>query len=185
MAQELNRRRFIHQAGNLTLLSPFLSLMACDGSGRSKQLTEISGATMGTRYSIKITDLPTRIDPALLADAKKLNWHIIPLVGEKVAEGIRRGLNQPPEIIAMLKEVQKSKPADVKTAGKLSQVNRGGREIVFTDAGGKTDKSKISGSRTTVKINGKGAKRSKLKVGMACAITYKGPGTEASLVDCK
>ncbi len=68
MAQELNRRRFIHQAGNLTLLSPFLSLMACDGSGQLKQLTEISGATMGTRYSIKITDLPTHIDPALLTD---------------------------------------------------------------------------------------------------------------------
>jgi tripartite-type tricarboxylate transporter receptor subunit TctC len=124
-------------------------------------------------------------DPALLADAKKLNWRIIPLVGEKVAEGIRRGLDQPPEIIAMLHEVQKSKPADIKTGGKLTQVNRGGREIVFTDAGGKTDKSKISGSRTTVKINGKGAKRSKLKIGMACAITYKGPGTEASLVACK
>lgn len=62
MAQQTNRRRFIHQAGSLTLLSPFLTLAACDATESPGQLSEISGGTMGTRYSVKITDLPAHID---------------------------------------------------------------------------------------------------------------------------
>ncbi len=62
MSQKSTRRRFLKQAGSLPLLSPFLTLMACDGGTRSQQLSEFSGPTMGTRYLIKITDKPSHID---------------------------------------------------------------------------------------------------------------------------
>lgn len=124
-------------------------------------------------------------DPQLRADAKKLRWDITPLVGAKVGEAISEGLKQPPAIIAMLKELQKSKPAAMKISVKLTATKRGGREIRFKTAKGEDDKAKISGSRTTVKIGGKASKRGSLKSGMACEVTYRGPGTEAVLVDCK
>jgi tripartite-type tricarboxylate transporter receptor subunit TctC len=124
-------------------------------------------------------------DPQLRADAAKLEWDISPLVGDVVGKSISAGLNQPPAIIAMLKDLQKSKPAPVKIKATLTAVKRGGRRIFFKTSKGADDKSKISGSRTTVKIGGKTTKRSNLKPGMGCNITYRGPGTEALLVACK
>ena len=124
-------------------------------------------------------------DPELLAEAAKLKWDITPLVGEPVGKAIAAALNQPPEIIAMLREVQAAKPSDIKVDGALTQINNGGREIAFKDAGGKEMKARISGSRTTIKVAGQAVKRSKMKAGMACSVTFKGSGTEASLIDCK
>lgn len=124
-------------------------------------------------------------DPQLLAEAKKLNWNITPMVGEPVGQAIAEALVQPPEIIAMLKEVQAAKPQDVKVAAKLTNIVNEGRQINFKDAGGKDSSARISGSRTTIKLGGKTAKRGALKPGLACEVTYKGTGTEASLIDCK
>lgn len=124
-------------------------------------------------------------DPALLADAKKLKWDITPLTGDPVGKAISAALDQPPEIVAMLKEVQAAKPSDIKVEGALTGILNEGREIAFKDAGGKDSTAKISGSRTRIEVAGKQAKRSALKAGMACAVTYKGAGTEASLIACK
>ncbi|MFM2128990.1 MAG: hypothetical protein RL477_536 [Pseudomonadota bacterium] len=124
-------------------------------------------------------------DPALLADAAKLKWDITPLVGEPVGKAIAAALDQPPEIVAMLKEVQSAKPTDIKVETSITAITNEGREIHFKDAGGKPDKASISGSRTRIEVAGKQAKRSALKAGMACTVTYKGAGTEASLIACK
>jgi tripartite-type tricarboxylate transporter receptor subunit TctC len=124
-------------------------------------------------------------DPQLLAEAKKLNWDISPAVGEPVGKAISAALEQPAEIVAMMREVQNAKPSDVKVETALTDVQNGGREIHFKDEGGKTTKAKISGSRTRIEVAGKESKRSALKAGMACTVTYKGAGTEASLVACK
>lgn len=124
-------------------------------------------------------------DPALLADAKKLRWDITPLTGEPVGKAIGAALDQPPEVIAMLQEVQAAKPSDIKVEAALTEIINNGREIAFRDAGGKESKAKISGSRTRIEVAGKQAKRGALKPGMACAVTYKGAGTEASLIACK
>ena len=124
-------------------------------------------------------------DPQLLAEGKKLNWDISPLVGEPVGKAISAALEQPPEIVAMMREVQNAKPSDVKVETALTDVQNGGREIHFKDEGGKATKAKISGSRTRIEVAGKESKRSALKAGMACTVTYKGAGTEASLVACK
>jgi tripartite-type tricarboxylate transporter receptor subunit TctC len=124
-------------------------------------------------------------DAGLLAAAKKLHYVIGPAVGEAVAKTIRETLKQPPTIVAMLNELQNSKPKTFTIDVKLVEIRRGGREIHFTYGGNKKTKSKISGSRTVIKIAGKSTVRGKLKVGMACAVTYRGPKTESTLVDCK
>jgi tripartite-type tricarboxylate transporter receptor subunit TctC len=124
-------------------------------------------------------------DPELRADAAKLHYSIDPLVGEDVAKAIRAALSQPPRIVAMLKDLQKAKPAGVTVTAPLTKVEQDGRVLGFTDASGQEVAAKISGSRSKIEIGGKDAQRSALKPGMACAITYAGPGGEASLVACK
>ena len=44
-------------------------------------------------------------DPELQAKAEKLERSVEPAYGEEVAEMVRAALNQPPEIVAMLKKV--------------------------------------------------------------------------------
>jgi thiamine biosynthesis lipoprotein len=56
MAAALTRRQVIRQAKGLALATPFLSLIACEGG--AGRLTQVSGATMGTTYRVKIHDLP-------------------------------------------------------------------------------------------------------------------------------
>ncbi len=124
-------------------------------------------------------------DPELLADAAKLHYSIDPLVGDEIATAIQAALHQPRRILAMLKELQNAKPASVTATSALSKVVRGGREIGFTDGSGAPVTAKISGSRSKIEIGGKDGSRDGLKPGMTCAITYSGPGGEASLVACK
>jgi tripartite-type tricarboxylate transporter receptor subunit TctC len=124
-------------------------------------------------------------DPDLLADARKLHYAIDPGVGEDVARGVRASLEQPPRIRAMLQELYSKRPAGIKVSGALVKVLREGRVVHFRDEAGKELSTKLSGSRTKVEIAGKDSVRANLKPGMACAITYTGPGTEAMLVACK
>jgi hypothetical protein len=69
--------------------------------------------------------------------------------------------------------------------GALTEIEKGGRVLKLQLAGGDDVKTKISGSRTAVTVGGAKAKRSALKVGMTCSVTYTGDGTEAKQVDCR
>ena len=62
-----------------------------------------------------------------------------------------------------------------------------GSWIEFKGADGNMVKSKISSSRTKLTIDGYEAKRTKLKAGMKCDITYvmKGDRNEPSVVSCQ
>ncbi len=62
-----------------------------------------------------------------------------------------------------------------------------GSWIEFKGASGSMVKSKISSSRTKLTIGGEEAKRTKLKAGMICDITYvmKGERNEPSVVSCQ
>jgi iron(III) transport system substrate-binding protein len=71
-----------------------------------------------------------------------------------------------------------------KVATTLTKIERGGRWLHFK-VGGAAHKTKVSGSRTQVVIGGKPVRRNKLKVGMACDVTYSGNDSEAKLVACK
>jgi hypothetical protein len=50
---------------------------------------------------------------------------------------------------------------------------------------GKAVKTKVSGRRTAIQINGVDAMRAELKKGMTCEIGYPGAGEEATKLDCK
>ncbi len=71
----------------------------------------------------------------------------------------------------------------LKVKTKLLAVKRGGRWLHFKNKGA-AHKAKVSGSRTKVSIDGKKAKRSKLKPGMMCEIVYGANGGEVKRVSC-
>ena len=123
-------------------------------------------------------------DPELLAEAKKLKIPIVPLGGDDVAAAVAAALDRPPEIkqiIAKLLDVE-IPTETVKIT--LTDIKKEGRRIFFQHAGAEV-KVKISGSRTTVKIDGADGKRNNLVVGMACTVTHAKDGDkEATLVDC-
>ncbi len=70
--------------------------------------------------------------------------------------------------------------------GATISVTDEGSWIEFMAADGNMVKSKISSSRTNLTIGGEEAKRTKLKAGMICDITYvmKGERNEPSMVSC-
>jgi len=128
-------------------------------------------------------------DPALLKEAEKLGRPIEPLFGDDVKQRIIEALDQPPEMVALIKGViegaQAAIPKAAKVTSELSSVSPDGRNIEFAGPDGQTVKSKVSGSRTKVVIAGKDAKRKELKAGMKCDIEYMpGDGNEPSLVSC-
>ncbi|TDI67227.1 MAG: hypothetical protein E2O90_03190 [Alphaproteobacteria bacterium] len=71
----------------------------------------------------------------------------------------------------------------LKVKTKLLAVKRGGRWLHFKNKGA-AHKAKVSGSRTKVTIDGKKAKRKKLKAGMMCEIVYGANGGEVKTVSC-
>ena len=72
----------------------------------------------------------------------------------------------------------------IKTSGKVTKTKRAGRRISI-GVKGKELTAKISGSRTTVVINGKPDRRKNVKVGMTCTFTWPKVNTEAKTIDCK
>ena len=84
-------------------------------------------------------------------------------------------MNQSPETMALVKSVLSEKPKGTAVKGALLSVTPDGKNITFKGPDGKIVKSKVSGSRTKVVINGKDSNRKNLKQGMTCDIVYK-PG---------
>ena len=68
----------------------------------------------------------------------------------------------------------------------LISVTPDGKKITFKGADGSAVKSKVSGSRTKIKIGGSDSDRKNLKAGMNCDITYKmdGKKNEPSMLNC-
>ncbi len=124
-------------------------------------------------------------DPSLLADAKKMRRSINPLFGEDVLKLVHQSLNQPAQVVALLDKVANVKPDTISFNSPILKIKRGGRILTLRDKSGKEVTTRISGSRTKVFISGKKTRRSKLKVGMKCKISYYGPGKEATSVACE
>ncbi|MFQ6017740.1 MAG: Bug family tripartite tricarboxylate transporter substrate binding protein [Kiloniellaceae bacterium] len=125
-------------------------------------------------------------DPGLQAKAEKLGIPIDPLYGEDVAGRVKQALTQSPETVAMVTAVLSEKAPQLKVTSELLKVGKKGKKISFTGKDGKTIQSKVSGSRTKVVIDDQESKRSKLKAGMVCDITYTPGGeNEPSLLACK
>jgi tripartite-type tricarboxylate transporter receptor subunit TctC len=125
-------------------------------------------------------------DKELQQQAEKSGRPLEPLGGAEVAKKVRLALDQPPEVVALVREILNVKAPSNKAMGtKLLSKSPDGRWITFMH-GAKTVKAKISGSRTKIQIGGKTAKRKALKVGMACDIDYKpGGDNEPKTIECK
>jgi len=128
-------------------------------------------------------------DPGLTARADKLDRPVEPLYGEDVARLVKEALDQPEDVITMvrgvLSEEEVKEQKGVSLATELLAVSPDGRNISFKGKDGGTVESKVSGSRTKIMIGGAESTRENLKVGMNCEITYEpGEANEPSTVTC-
>ena len=121
---------------------------------------------------------------ALKEAAAKAGRGIEPAYGEDVQKMVVDLMDQPPEIVAMLNATRQRQGRDGQAPG-ADQHDQARRARAFHQYRGKNVGTKVSGSRTTITINGKMAKRKAIKTGMTCIFTYPGPGKEAKRVDCK
>ena len=130
-------------------------------------------------------------DPGLLAKMEELRHHIEPMFGDDVRRRIEVALNQSPETVAKLAAVVGAKIAWSTVKTTLLMVKGKGKVIKFKDAEGRLVRTKVGGSRTTITIDGKKAKRSEMAEGMVCVITYAPGGTskpstsKPSLIECE
>lgn len=120
----------------------------------------------------------------LRAEAKKAQRPVVPLGGAEVTAMIEDVIDQPPDIVALLKDLTSAKAKMVKHTGSVTKVVGEGREV-FIRHDGQEVGTKISGSRTDIVIDGKKEKRSKIAAGMTCTFNYEGPGKESATVECK
>ncbi len=123
-------------------------------------------------------------DADFRAAAKKAGRDIEPAYGDDVQARIAGLMQQPPEVIDLLKRLSTVKVDMLQHIGPVSKIEREGRKISIKHEG-KDVSAKVSGSRTTITIDGKSAKRKAVKVGMTCTFTYSRPGAEAKRIDCK
>ena len=135
----------------------------------------------------------TMKDPKFLKDAKKQKLEIAPISGEEIGKLMAALYASPKELVQAAKEaaektekikITKVVIPIVTVKGVISATKKGGRTISFKSEG-KTLKTKVSGSRTKVFIGGTKTKRKALKVGMTCAFTYQGSGTESKKIACE
>ena len=123
----------------------------------------------------------TMKDPAFLADAKKQKLAIAPVSGADIQKLVAGMYAQPKSLIDAARDAKSNaarlKISKIKIAftidkGKIKEILKGGRTVVYSMVGGKSGKVSISGSRTKIKIKGAKAKRKTFKVGMACSFKY-------------
>lgn len=129
-------------------------------------------------------------DEQLLAEAKKQHMEILPQRGEDVQESVIKLAATPKDIVEatakVLENEQKAVAASLKwievTKVPLTAVENSGRKIAFSRDG---KPATANAERAKVSIAGEAAKRSALKVGMVCTVSYLGEGDDARTVDCQ
>jgi tripartite-type tricarboxylate transporter receptor subunit TctC len=124
-------------------------------------------------------------DPELIAEAERIGIPVEPIGGEEVEQAVLAALDRPAEVRQVIAELLEVEIPTETVEASLSDVLNEGREIGF-DKDGEAMVVAVSGSRTTVRIDGAEAKRGDLAAGMSCTVTYAPGGeNEATLVDCR
>lgn len=128
----------------------------------------------------------TVADPEVIALAAKASREINAATGEEVHKSVLKIMNQPPEILALLKQsenadAEERKVTLVKSSGPVTKVD--GSEVSFSH-GGQEVAVRVTGSRTEVSIGGSKADRKSLKVGMTCTFEYDALETAAKSIVC-
>jgi tripartite-type tricarboxylate transporter receptor subunit TctC len=124
-------------------------------------------------------------DPALHEKAEKMGRPVEPAYGETVANYVKAALDQTPSMVARMTKALNLKPPEMTAKAAVIEVKDGGRFVVFKD-NGESVTSKISSSRSKVRINGQETTGKSLHSGMTCDISYKpGGNNEPTIVDCR
>ncbi len=110
-------------------------------------------------------------DPAFLAEAEKLGLPIEAARGDEVATLVGEALQQSPETVKIIAEALSVEIPTIKVQSPLLSLEDSNKWFEF-NSGDATIKSKISGSRTAITIDGADADRKALSVGMVCDIEY-------------
>ena len=131
-------------------------------------------------------------DPELLAQAEKRRIGVNPIYGEEMHQLLKEMYGTPQDIIVALREASKPTQAVkvmkfpiITVKGTLAKVNKKGSKLTVTGmAEGKsiTKALLVSGRGTKITIGGKKAKRTALKKGMNCSVTYQ--GSSAKKIHC-
>ena len=124
-------------------------------------------------------------DPDFLAAAKKLGLPIEAASGAEVTELMQAALQQSPETVSIISAALSVEiPTMIVTSDILAL--EGSNKIVTFMSGDAEVIGEISGSRTTVTLNGAEAERGDLAVGMNCKIEFD-PGSDVNefkIMDC-
>jgi tripartite-type tricarboxylate transporter receptor subunit TctC len=153
--------------------------------GNLSRITAGPPGVPADRLAALRTAFKSAIESKELQDAaKRAKRETEPAYGEDVQKMVTDLMDQPPEIVAMLKKLSTMQDELVKHTGPITQVKNGGREIVISRAGQEVS-AKVSGSRTKITMAGKPAKRSIFKPGLTCTVSYPRPGAEAKQIDCQ
>ncbi len=131
-------------------------------------------------------------DKAYLADAKKSKRLIKPVDASRLEALIKTAYATPPKLLKRITELRKPKAkvqmrasSFVTVAAKFTKIRQKGRRMaVYFKHKGKKVRAKIHGRNTKIKVGGKSADRSALKVGMTCKLTYEGDDSFAKTVVC-
>ena len=124
-------------------------------------------------------------DPAMHEKAARFGRPIEPAYGETVANYVKAALDQPPSVVTRMTRALDLKAPDMNVESVTIDVRDEGRVVVFSDSG-ETVNSRLSGSRSTVKVAGKDANGAALKSGMTCDVTYvPGDTNEVKVIACK
>lgn len=190
---------FIAQIGGSDKAAPQLLSLVKDEKARNLILLIQSQGDL-SRFSVGPAGVPNdrlealraafklaMADKEVQAKAAKSGRPLDPAYGDDVAAAIKAALKQPPETIALLKDAMDA-GKNVKIPefkGTIVTLADRNKDITMKLADGKEFKTAVSGSRTTIKVGGKEAKRGDLAVGMACTITAEKAGGEANIIDCK
>jgi len=149
------------------------------------------GVPKARAEAVKAAFTATMKDKRFLSDAKKQKLELAWVDGDTVQRAMAEVYDLPKDVqLAAAKaasdqsNIQISKaviPIET-TSGKITKLGNGGRRVSWA-GDGKKGKLRVSGSRTSVMVGGKKAKRKALMVGMNCKFTYQ--GSSAKEINCQ
>lgn len=188
--------RFIVQVGGKEQDAPQLSKYADSPDAKAlislfQSQAEISRLTAGPPgipadrlQALRTAYMKAVNDNEFRAQAEKSGRPVDPATGEAVEKMVKAALDQPPRIIALLKEAMETKAPALKVSGQVIQVLEKGRTVIFKNLDNKKMTFEPSGSRTKVTIGGKETKRGEIKPGNKCEVTYQKGSKEPSAIVC-
>ncbi len=131
-------------------------------------------------------------DKGYLGDAKKFKRLINPVDATRLVALIKKAYATPPRLLKRITKLRQPRgkvemrASSFQTVdGKITKIRAKGRRmaIYFKDKG-KGVRAKVHGRNTNIRVGGKKADRSAIKVGMTCKITYEGDDSFAKTIAC-